>query len=308
MFQIFNLNRELKDIMENPSDLKILFVINPVSGGKKKVNWESIIRDYFKNLPHTIELYILKSKDDTGSLDYWIDELGITRIIAVGGDGTLNLLAKQLIGKDVIMGILPAGSANGMAKELDIPDDPKEALDIVVNGVIKHCDILKINEDDICLHLSDFGLNARLIKYFDESTLRGMWGYARMLIKALWRKRLMSAHIVADNLDLELNAYMVVIANASKYGTGVVINPGGNVDDGFFEIVIVRKLSFMQLIKMFFNYRRLNPKKVEIFRTKTATITTRKKTHFQVDGEYKGRIEKVYAEILPYKLKLLIKN
>jgi diacylglycerol kinase (ATP) len=47
---------------------------------------------------------------------------------------------------------------------------------------------------------------------------------------------------------------------------------------------------------------------VEIFRTKTATITTRKKTHFQVDGEYKGRIEKVYAEILPYKLKLLIKN
>ncbi len=308
MFQIFNLNRELKDIMENPSDLKILFVMNPGSGGKKKVNWESVIRDYFKNLPHTIEFYILSGKDDTGSLDYWIDKLGITRIIAVGGDGTLTLLAKQLIGKDIIMGILPAGSANGMAKELEIPDDPKEALDIVVNGIIKHCDILKINDEDICLHLSDFGLNARLIKYFDESPLRGMWGYARMVIKALWRKRLMSAHIVADNLDLELNAYMVVIANASKYGTGAIINPEGNVDDGFFEIVIVRKLSFMQLIKMFSHYKKLNPKKVEVFRTKTATITTRKKTHFQVDGEYRGKIDKAHAIILPEKIKLLVKN
>nr|MDQ6904063.1 diacylglycerol kinase family lipid kinase [Bacteroidota bacterium] len=216
--------------------------------------------------------------------------------------------AKQLIGKDIIMGILPAGSANGMAKELDIPDDPKEALDIVVNGIIKHCDILKINEDDICLHLSDFGLNARLIKYFDESPLRGMWGYARMVVKALWRKRLVSAHIVADNLDLDLNAYMIVIANASKYGTGAVINPDGNVDDGFFEIVIVRKLSFFPLIKMFFNYKRLNPKKVEVFRTKTASIITRKKTHFQVDGEYKGKIDKVSAKILPEKLKLLVKG
>lgn len=294
--------------MENSSDLKILFVMNPGSGGKKKVNWESVIRDYFKNLPHAIEFYVLSGKDDTGSLDYWIDKLGITRIIAVGGDGTLTLLAKQLIGKDIIMGILPAGSANGMAKELDIPDDPKEALDIVVNGIIKHCDILKINEDDICLHLSDFGLNARLIKYFDESPLRGMWGYARMVVKALWRKRLVSAHIVADNLDLDLNAYMIVIANASKYGTGAVINPDGNVDDGFFEIVIVRKLSFFPLIKMFFNYKRLNPKKVEVFRTKTASIITRKKTHFQVDGEYKGKIDKVSAKILPEKLKLLVKG
>jgi len=294
--------------MENPSDLKILFVMNPASGGKKKVNWESVIRDYFKNLPHTIEFYVLSGKDDTGSLDYWIDKLGITRIIAVGGDGTLTLLAKQLIGKDIIMGILPAGSANGMAKELDIPDDPNAALDIVVNGVIKHCDILKINDDDICLHLSDFGLNARLIKYFDESPLRGMWGYARMVVKALWRKRLVSAHIVADNMDLDLNAYMIVIANASKYGTGAIINPEGNVDDGFFEIVIVRKLSFFPLIKMFFNYKRLNPKKVEVFRTKTATIMTTKKTHFQVDGEYKGKIDKVYAKILPEKLKLLVKG
>jgi diacylglycerol kinase (ATP) len=310
MFQLLNfINRQnLKDIMENPAGLKILFVINPISGGKKKINWETIIRNYFKNLSHTIEFYVLSGKDDTGSLDYRIEKLQITRIVAVGGDGTVNLLAKQVLGTNLIMGILPAGSANGMAKELKIPEIPEEALNIIVNGTVKCCDVIRINETDICLHLSDLGLNARLVKYFDESPLRGMWGYSRMLIKVLGRKRLMSAHIVADNLDLQADAYMVVIANARKYGTGGFINPGGNIGDGFFEIVILRQFSLFQLCKMFLSYKNFDPKKVEIFPAKTATITTIKKTHFQVDGEYKGKIDKVTAEIIPSKLNLLVRT
>ena len=299
---------ERKDIIENPASLNILFVVNPLSGGKKKLDWESAIRNYFKNLPHTIEFYVLSGKDDTGSLEYWIEKLRITRVIAVGGDGTVNLIAKQLLGTNLIMGILPAGSANGMAKELRIPETTEGALDIVINGTVKCCDVIKINQRDMSLHLSDFGLNARLIKYFDESPLRGMWGYFRMVFKVLWNKKLMNAHIAADNLDLKTDAYMVVIANASKYGTGAVINPEGNICDGLFEIVIVRKLSLSQLIRMFISYRNFNPKKVEVFRTKTATITTTKKTHFQVDGEYTGKIDKVTAAIMPSQVNLLVRK
>ena len=306
---LFNLiKQELKDNMENSSHLKILFVLNPVSGGKKKIDWESVIRDYFKNLGHQIELYVLSDKDDTGSLNYWIEKLQITRIVAVGGDGTVTLIAKQLLGTDLIMGILPAGSANGMAKELQIPETPEEALDIIVNGTVKCCDVIKINENDISLHLSDFGLNARLVKYFDEGMLRGMWGYSRMVFKVLWHKKLMNAHILADNLNLNITAYMIVLANASKYGTGAVINPEGNVGDGVFEIVVVRKLSLFELFKMFLSYRNFNPKKVEVFQTRTATITTRHKTHFQVDGEYKGKIDKVTAAIIPSQLNLLVRK
>ena len=292
--------------MENPSSLKILFVLNPVSGGKKKIDWETAIRNYFKNLPHVIEICILKDKDDTGSIKYWIEKLQATRIVAVGGDGTVSLIAKQLYGTDLIMGILPAGSANGLAREFDIPEIPSKALDIIINGKVKCCDVIKINDNEISLHLSDFGLNARLIKYFDESRLRGMWGYARMVIKVLWHKKLMNAHIEADNINLEISAFMIVIANASKYGTGAVINPEGNLGDGVFEIVILRKFPVLELFKMLLSYKKFNPKKVEIFQTKKATITMKRKTHFQVDGEYKGRIDKVVAEIIPSQLNLLI--
>ena len=294
--------------MENPSSLKILFVLNPVSGGKKKIDWETAIRNYFKNLPHVIEIYILTGKDDTGSIKYWIEKLQATRIVAVGGDGTVSLIAKQLYGTDLIMGILPAGSANGLAREFDIPEIPSKALDIIINGKVKCCDVIKINDNEISLHLSDFGLNARLIKYFDESRLRGMWGYARMVIKVLWHKKLMNAHIEADNINLETSAFMIVIANASKYGTGAVINPEGNLGDGLFEIIILRKFPVLELVKMLLSYKKFNPKKVEIFQTKKATITMKRKTHFQVDGEYKGRIDKVVAEIIPSQLNLLIKK
>ena len=292
--------------MENPSSLKILFVLNPVSGGKKKIDWETAIRNYFKNLPHVIEIYILTGKDDTGSIKYWIEKLQATRIVAVGGDGTVSLIAKQLYGTDLIMGILPAGSANGLAREFDIPEIPSKALDIIINGKVKCCDVIKINDNEISLHLSDFGLNARLIKYFDENRLRGMWGYARMVIKVLWRKKLMNAHIEADNINLETSAFMIVIANASKYGTGAVINPEGNLGDGLFEIIILRKFPVLELVKMLLSYKKFNPKKVEIFQTKKATITMKRKTHFQVDGEYKGRIDKVVAKIIPSQLNLLI--
>ena len=99
---------------------------------------------------------------------------------------------------------------------------------------------------------------------------------------------------------------MVVLANASKYGTGALINPGGNLFDGLFEVVVVRKLALSEFVKMFFKFKRLDPKKVEIFQTRSVAISTSHKVHFQIDGEYIGRIDHLTANILPMKLKLIL--
>ncbi len=294
--------------MEQDINLKILFVLNPVSGGKGKIDWEPLIRNYFKDRTHTIEFFVLSGEGDESSLKYWFDKFKPDRVVAVGGDGTISLVAKQLLGTGIAMGILPAGSANGMAKELQIPQVPDEAIDIIVNGIIKCCDVIKINEKDICFHLADFGLNARLIKYFDESPWRGMWGYVRMVLKVIWHKKLVSAKIITDEGEIDTHAYMIVIANASKYGTGAVINPDGKVDDGKFEIVIMRKFSLSQLFQMFLSFKNFNPKKVEIVQTTKAIIQTKRPTHFQVDGEFKGKIDKVIAEIIPSQLNMLVKK
>src|ERR1035437_2086793 len=131
--------------MPSASNLKILFVINPISGTKAKIAWEPAIRNYFVNLLHSFDFFLLNGKDDATSLKYWIEKLQPERVIAVGGDGTVSLVAEQLLGTNIAMGILPAGSANGMAKEVDIPVDLGAALDIILNGDIKPCDDRKSN-------------------------------------------------------------------------------------------------------------------------------------------------------------------
>lgn len=288
------------------TSLKLLFVINPGSGTKSKIDWETLTRNYFKPLSHVIEFYLISGKDDAVSLRYWIDNFKPDKVIAVGGDGTVSLVAEQLLETGIAMGILPAGSANGMAKELEIPTNFEGAIDVILNGEIKLSDLICINGKEMCLHLSDLGLNAQLVKYFEEGTLRGKLGYALMVFKVLWRKKLMHVKIKTDKEEINRDAFMVVIANASKYGTGALINPGGNLHDGLFEIVVVRKLAVLTILKMFLHFKRVNPKKVEIFQATKASIDTSKKMHFQVDGEYLGKINRVTADIIKSKLQLIL--
>ncbi|MEJ7674135.1 MAG: YegS/Rv2252/BmrU family lipid kinase [Chitinophagaceae bacterium] len=250
--------------------------------------------------------FLLDGKDDASSLKFWIDKLQPERVIAVGGDGTVSLVAEQLLKTNIAMGILPAGSANGMAKELDIPVDVDGALDIILNGHIKLCDVIKINNKEICLHLSDLGVNAQLVKYFEEGNFRGKLGYALKVFKVLWRKRTMDVTIKTDREELKRRAFMVVIANASKYGTGALINPEGNLGDGLFEIIVVRRIHLISVLKMFLKFKRFNPKKVELFQAETVDIKTTKKSHFQVDGEYLGKVDSVKAEILKSQLKIML--
>ncbi len=287
--------------------LKFLFVINPISGGRKKQNFESAIHDYFKPLPHQVEFFLMDGKNDAASLTHWIGNWKPDRVIAVGGDGTVSLVAEQLLGTDVPVGILPAGSANGMAKELDITKNIQFALDVVVNGDIKNADIVRINKQYFCLHLSDIGLNAQVIKCFeDDKNFRGFLGYGKALIKTLLNQQRIHVSIDSNGKAIQRNALMVVIANATKYGTGAVINPSGDLYDGLFEVVVVKNLAIAELLRMLFKVKRFNPKNVEVFHTKHVSIGTKHKVHFQVDGEYLGKITQLEASIESGRLTLLL--
>ena len=286
--------------------LNFLFVINPASGSKKRIDWKPIIDKFFKPLSHQVHFYEMTGRGDKNSINKEITSIKPDRVIAVGGDGTISLVGKILINSKIPLGILPAGSANGMATELNISNKPEEALQTIVSDNLKRCDAICFNDDDVCFHLSDIGINARIIKYFDESKIRGMWNYFRMLGKALVNKKLMRASIQLDDQTINTTAYMIVIANASKYGTGAVINPGSRVGDGKFEVVVVKQVAFSEFVKLFWTYKPFDPKKVEIFESTKAKIILRKPTHFQVDGEYKGRVKEIKAEIIAGAVDVLV--
>ncbi len=112
--------------------------------------------------------------------------------------------------------------------------------------------------------------------------------------------------IKTDKETVKRKAYMVVLANARKYGTGGNINPDGDVSDGFFEVVVMRKINLIEIMKGLFTDKSFHPNRIEVFKTKKADLSTLKKTYFQVDGEYRGRIKELKAEILPGILEVMM--
>ena len=285
--------------MHKDEALKLLFVINPVSGGKVKHDWEAAIRDYFRNEPHTIEFYLLNGKDDKRSVQHYIETIRPQRVVAVGGDGTVKMITELVKETNIPLGIIPAGSANGMARELEIPTEVKAALDVIVKGVPTRIDLIRINEEEICIHLSDIGLNAMLVKYFEASAGRGMWGYGKAIFRVLWEKQKMEVTLQTDDATVKRKAYMVALANARKYGTGANINPDGHVSDGRFEVVVVRRINVFEIIKSIFTDKSFHPERIEVFSTTNLQLTLKRKAYFQIDGEFKGKVTRLHARILP---------
>lgn len=292
--------------MQKDEPQKILFVVNPVSGGKEKQDWEASIRKFFNELPHCIEIFLLTGNNDSSSIKHHIERIRPQKVVAVGGDGTVKLVAEIIAKKEIVLGILPAGSANGMAKELNIPLTKEEALNVIVSGKEECIDVIQINQEEICIHLSDLGLNAMLVKYFEESSKRGMWSYTKGIFKMLWNKQKIHATIRIDDGEIHRKAFMIVLANASKYGTGAIINPEGKLNDGRFEVVVVRRLNFWELLKLLVSHKPFDADKVEIFSTTKLELKTLKKSYFQVDGEYRGRTKNIKAEVIQQCLKILI--
>ena len=288
----------------NSLNLNLLFIVNPGSGGDE-INFSDEISIHFRDLPHQLTIFELPSDCSLDEIKKLIDKKKPDRVIAVGGDGTIKLVAECLLQTPVPMGIIPAGSANGMAKELGIPLALADALDTVVNGIPKKIHATIVNEE-LCIHLSDIGFNAYLVKKFDALEHRGMWGYTKAAWHALWNHHKMEVEFKIGNETIRSAAAMVVIANATMYGTGVKINPEGTLDDDVFEVVLVKKYSVMEILKLKFTNLALNPKNIELFQATNLTIKTKHRAHFQVDGEYLGKVNKIEARIIPKAISVIV--
>lgn len=290
--------------MITPAPIKLLFIVNHRAGANN-TDWRSTIQQHFQHSPHTAEIYELPEHCTTEDIKQKIHASHAQRVIAVGGDGTVKLVAEIVAGTGLPMGILPGGSANGMAKELNIPLDINAALEVATEGLVTRIDVIRIN-GELCIHLSDIGFNAFVIKTFESMGRRGMWSYVKAACRVLWRNRKMQVEIETDNSFVHREAQMIVLANASRYGTGAVINPEGKLNDGCFEVIVIRKISLGEIFKMMVSHKPYDPVKTELFKTRSVTVQSRYPTHFQVDGEYLGKINSLKASIEPHALSIIV--
>lgn len=289
------------------SEKNILMVVNPVSGDLDKSEFVEAIVLYCKKNKFFLRTFFTTGNDDTKKIQNLYKEYTPERVIIVGGDGTIKFVADILQNEDVIFGIIPAGSANGLSVDLNFSKILDENITIAFENEPIEIDMVCINGHK-SLHLSDIGLNAELIKNYQNSGVRGKVGYMIQSINTLTDEELpFNAIITTPKGITKVNSKMIVVANSQKYGTGVVINPVGLLNDGKFEIVILKNLNLILFSKIIFGNMPLdNQEDVTIISTNSAKIETDVAVHFQVDGEYMGLTKSLDIEILSKNFKLAV--
>lgn len=301
--------------VDYPADIHLhklkryLFVVNPISGAVDKSALEKLLLDFAKTYTWDYKVYKTCGKNDPEQLRVLIDQFQPQIVVAVGGDGTVSFVARQLVGTQIILGIVPAGSGNGFAKDLGLPQNNfSAALVSLLNGRVAKMDTLKANEF-FFMHLADVGFNAHIVKLFNQSLKRGLFTYMRFVLQEFFKYPTNYYEIYTDNGEFKGRAFMITVANSNKYGSSLTINPDGHWGDGTFEIIIIKQFKKKEVLRIIY---RLITKKIKlsphchIIACKKATIYCEKKKTLQYDGEFAKKVRKVEIEILPGSLHVIV--
>jgi YegS/Rv2252/BmrU family lipid kinase len=295
----------LEKAIPTTSARKFLFVVNPHAGVQGKEGWLETIKTHFEGRQDSYQTMETTGDKDLQKIRAEIDRSAPDVVVSIGGDGTLKMVAEAAAGTQLQICMIPAGSANGMAQELGLPTSMPDLLKMVTGGKVKALDAVQVN-DHFSIHLSDIGLNAHMISFFEKGPARGKWGYARAVVQAMRRQRSMQLHITLDEKNFRRRAAMVIIANGRTYGSGVVLDADSTMDDGAFEVIVLREVTLLKVLRCFIRGRMLPGPEVEVFRGKSLQIETSRNVPFQVDGEFIGTIKQLEARILPAAVNMIV--
>lgn len=175
-------------------------------------------------------------------------DAGVDLVIAWGGDGTINEVACALVQTGIPLGIIPAGSGNGLACDLGLPFDPTAALTIAATGANFQMDAGRV-QSSIFFNIAGIGVDAIIAARFAERGLRrrGPLGYLQLGVAELMRYRAQTYAFSIEHERYEHRAMLIAIANGRQYGNRVQIAPGARLDDGLLELVIVEQLSTLSI-------------------------------------------------------------
>lgn len=175
---------------------------------------------------------------------------GADRVLCAGGDGTLNAVARGLLGSSIPLGIVPEGSGNGYSRSLGLPQKPEAALRTALTGEPALMDVCYLNDQPF-LGTAGIGFDARVADRFDRTAGRGMWNYMRIIVQEVFGAEPMHVRLEANGQVVEEDVLMLVFANTREFGNGARIAPAALPDDGLADLKVVRKPGTLGLFRAF---------------------------------------------------------
>jgi diacylglycerol kinase (ATP) len=286
------------------SDTMNYFIYNPISGNYSKKKKEALLQKIGTN-PNNI-IFETNNKDEEYAVTQKAIQLGAKKIIAIGGDGTINKVASALIKTDIPLGIIPMGSGNGLARHLGIPMDPSEALNKALTGhkiIIDACAI----DNNLFFCTAGIGFDAMVAETFDNRKKRGIINYIIAVIISLFKY---------EPIDIELESgkkekiFLMTFANANQYGNNAYISPHSNIKDAQFEIIKIKNNNPINLLLIslrLFLKKIHKSKAVEIIPSNKTTIKYVAGGPLHIDGEsIKTKNANLQVDILPAALNVIV--
>lgn len=271
--------------MENQK--KILFVINPISGGKKKTAFNKQVLDALDLKKFHPTFQQTQGPNHAYELGKKAIQEGYDVVVAVGGDGTINELGAALMNSGIPLGIIPEGSGNGLALYLGIPMNETAAIKRLNRLDVVEVDCGLINDRPF-FNIAGMGFDAFVSDRFANDSIRGPIGYLRSAINVLSKYKPSKYTLFIDGKKYEREAFMISVANSPQYGNNAYIAPNASVNDGLLDVCIVHKFPMYTLPMMvfhLFNRSADQSEYVEIIRGENIRIIRSEDGPVHVDGE-----------------------
>lgn len=286
---------------------KILFVVNPNAGKKISGKLIETIRKEFPSDIHN-DITIWKDRNYFQEIVQSLKTGNYTDAVAVGGDGTVNQVAKTVLNTGITLGIVPAGSGNGLARSLGISMKTEEAIKQIAKGNSTLIDSGAVNGIPFFC-TSGVGFDAHIGKLFATSTKRGLKSYIKITLKEFSSYKAKDYKICIDGKELDREAFLITIANAGQYGNNFYIAPHAKLNDNLFHIVVLKPFNLLggtATVLKVLQRKADRAKLLETFTGKEIVIKRSESGSIHFDGEPQTEGEMLSYKLYPKSLKVII--
>ncbi len=288
---------------------KIIFLVNPNSGTKKKKKIPKLINSLIDKSIFDYEIRHTLFKGEATQIVLEKLAEGYRYFVAVGGDGTINEIAKALINSQGTLAIIPVGSGNGLARHLKISLKPSKAIKAINKLKISTIDFGTINDIPFFCTCG-VGFDALIGAKFDQSKKRGLISYIRIAISEFFQFSPEKFQLSLDQgEEVQYSAFLVTIANASQYGNNAFIAPMAKVRDGLLDICILAPFNLFrvpQIAWQLFSGKLYKNRYATYLKGSSLKITRASEGLIHLDGETYTMGNELRISVIPKSLNVLV--
>jgi YegS/Rv2252/BmrU family lipid kinase len=279
------------------------FIINPIAGGKKgkkMLKNVTILQERLHERGVEYAFHYTGKKGGATKLTASLIASGATNIVAVGGDGTLHEIINGFSNFDkVALGIIPCGTGNDFANALNLPLDPKEALDIILDNTPKFTDFMQMPTIR-GLNIIGMGIDVDVLKRYEKLRRKTKFGYTSSLIRTLFKFKCINFEAKFNNEHQKCFSFIAGIANGKVFGGGLPLCPLADPADGKLDFVTMDAMNKLKIINAF-----VQLKKGKILTLKQAHHYTTEQIEIVANAPYTVNVDGELYENIPFKVEVV---